>query len=573
MYRVFVTLVVLALTSIQVLGQTCDRACLETILSDYLTALVSHDPSRLPTTSDVKYVENDQMLPLANSLGTYRHIFSDPVSSQVAAITTLMEKTVRIIYIVRLKLSPVPAAQRISRAELIAQTNKYYSGMERNDPRGNYSFFDTSCNRLEDGLQTTNQRTGAAYGHSNDTTFASLGCEAQFQTGFLGFVTRIRDRRFPVVDEERQSTLPDPMSPNGTQQPIPRYFDVPRSLLAAEAFRLRASKLFCIEMTLTEVPYGMRYAFRGRGMDLPGMGTNLTVASPCDRGCLLGVLNRTLEAMAMNDTVSIPLASGIRYSENGQFLAPGDGLWETLGQAARPGVDEYAAVFADPESGTAAYWGGITEHTTPGVLGLRVKVDYGKIIEIEAIAVRAESTGARGGTMTLMRPPLPVEWEGDDSLGGLDPTFQRNAWDSSNTNVTMSALTTAYLDGLENHSSAFVPLTSKCTRRDNGVQTNLSCAEQLDGKGPAPNGLSNMTTAVRDRRVLVADANKGVMMAVAMVDDPATSPLAIEAADRVPSTFMVLQLIKVGDGKIARVEGMVKWMPFGYTSAWAELAR
>jgi hypothetical protein len=30
----------------------------------------------------------------------------------------------------------VPPAQRISRAMLIAQSNKYYSGMERNDPRG-----------------------------------------------------------------------------------------------------------------------------------------------------------------------------------------------------------------------------------------------------------------------------------------------------------------------------------------------------------------------------------------------------------------------------------------------------
>lgn len=62
------------------------------------------------------------------------------------------------------------------------------------------------------------------------------------------------------------------------------------------------------------------------------------------------------------------------------------------------------------------------EHTVPGVLALRIKVDGGKIQEIEADTVRAEFTDTRGGTMTLMRPPLPVEWDGS-STSQLDPTF------------------------------------------------------------------------------------------------------------------------------------------------------
>jgi hypothetical protein len=35
----------------------------------------------------------------------------------------------------------------------------------------------------------------------------ALGCKAQFETGFFHFVTRIRDRRFAVVDEERGLVL------------------------------------------------------------------------------------------------------------------------------------------------------------------------------------------------------------------------------------------------------------------------------------------------------------------------------------------------------------------------------
>ncbi len=58
-------------------------------------------------------------------------------------------------------------------------------------------------------------------------------------------------------------------------------------------------------------------------------------------------------------------------------------------------------------------------------------------------------------------------------------------------------------------------------------------------------------------------------MAVAMIDNTATGPGPTPATERIPSTYMVPQLIKVTDGVITRVEGMVKWMPFGYNSAWS----
>jgi hypothetical protein len=221
-------------------------------------------------------------------------------------------------------LEAVPPAQRISRAMLIAQTNKYYTGMERNDPKGDYSFFDKDCNCLERALKTTNVKTGEAYGHSNDTDFASLGCEAQFQTGFLGFVTKIRERRYPVVEKERQAvlaittfdhngtvrTLP---SMNGKSSPIPAYFDVPRTLHASEAFRLRSDKLFRIEMTLTEVPYGMSSPFHsGPPANLSGAGTSLTAANTCKRACLESLVEQVLQAMLAHDSSHLPLAKGVR---------------------------------------------------------------------------------------------------------------------------------------------------------------------------------------------------------------------------------------------------------------------
>ena len=610
--------VLLLLRSVQAQAGACNRTCLEGQMSDYLNALAAHDPSPLPLAPFALYTENDQVIPIGNgewqvvtSLGTYRHVFSDPQSGQVAAITTITEDGVGAIYIARLKidsggireietqitrdpngaalyekmgkpedvwLQAVPVEKRISRALLVSQTNKYYSGMQNNDPNGNYSFFDKNCSRLEQAVQTTNLNTSTPYGHSNDTVFSSLSCEAQFQTGFLGFVTSIRDRMFPVVDEERQAvfaittldhngTVRYLRDANGTTSPIPEYFDIPRTLQAMEGFRLNGDKLFRIEMNLIELPYGSVSPFRpGPALDLSGAGNNQTVPIPCNAGCLDGVVDLVIHALEAHNPSSLPLAPGVRYSENGQFLALGDGLWETAGPVSMPGVDAYAARFSDPLTGTGAYWGVTMEHRTPGVLALRVKVDSGKITEIEAIDVRAESSGPRYGTITLMRPPLPVEWQADRALGRIDSSFQSNQ--TSFTGIS-PGLSLEYFNGMELHSSTGIPFAPECVRRDNGMQGNLSCAAQMDGNGTAPNGLYNLTSTVHDLRILVTDNKRGVLMAVALVDNTATGPGPMSATEDIPSTYMVPQLIKVTNGVITRVEGMVKWMPYGYVSAWS----
>ncbi len=383
-----------------------------------------------------------------------------------------------------------------------------------------------------------------------------------------------------MVDEERQAvfaittfdhngtvrTLP---SVNGTSSPIPAYFDIPRTLHASEAFRLRADKLFRIEMTLTEVPYGMRSPFHsGPPIKVSAAGTSHSLANPCNRACLDDLVQQALHAMLAHDASGLPLAQGARYSENGQFIAIGDGLWGTAGKIATPGKDAYAATFADPASGTAAYWGLTNENGTTGLLALRIKAGGGKIGEIEAIDVREESQGPRGGTMTLMRPPLPTEFKAA-SIGSLDPAFLAQKAAAARIPQT---LMTAYWDGLERHSSKDVRFTRECTRRDNAIQTSGSCAAQMDGNGTSAS-LYKHTTTVRDRRILVADSERGVVMATAMIDNPGIGADNLPASQRVPGTYMTLQLIKIDGGSVSRVEGMVKWMPFGYNSAWAELKK
>src|SRR3989442_711105 len=63
----------------------CNRACLENVLNQYLAALVSHDPKRLPLSKDAVYTENNQVIEIGDGFwktvegrGNYSHVWADP---------------------------------------------------------------------------------------------------------------------------------------------------------------------------------------------------------------------------------------------------------------------------------------------------------------------------------------------------------------------------------------------------------------------------------------------------------------------------------------------------------------
>lgn len=73
-----------------------------------------------------------------------------------------------------------------------------------------------------------------------------------------------------------------------------------------------------------------------------------------------------LAALAAHDPGRLPVAPGVKSTENDQPLPLGAGEWQISGP---PGRNRH--VFAEPASGTAGYW--VTkENGTTGVLALRV---------------------------------------------------------------------------------------------------------------------------------------------------------------------------------------------------------
>ena len=614
----------------------CDRQCLESFIDQYLTALAKNDPTGLPLADNVVFVENDQRLQLGDGtwrtitgLGKYRHYFADPTTGQVAVMTTLRENDSPIMFDLRLRIfdnkiaeiedmpirtaggaellekmgrpwpeftQTIPVAQRVSRAQLAATANKYLSGMENNNPDGDYSFFDPECDRLEHGIKTTRNKP-TEYGHSTDKEFVTMTCRQQFETGFLGFVTRIRDRRYVVVDEERQTVFGlVVLDHNGTIRKInmsnnrvfviPPYFSTPRTLQVGEAWRMRGDKLYKIEMTLNEYPYGTRPQFnRDSGNWLRYTGNDKTIAEAsngrCDRSCLAQQAEHLLQAMLAHDPDRLPLAKSIKYTENGQQLAPGDGLWGTLTK-----LGDYKVILADTNNGQAVVYTTITETDVPGVLTARIKISDNRIAEIEAVVMREESVGKRGGTLTLMGPRLKDQFNPVQFMQTAPAYPERgNATTSAG---DLQAVVNRFYTDMRNHQGGV--FAGDCQRRINGIViTNdkdaavpdptvssyrpysMSCAEQFDA------GVFNYISAVRDQRILAVDTDRGLVMDLVFYDiaNPA-QPIQVASVGTVklppastgPYTIMAAQLFHIVNGKIAGIDTMLRPEPYGMSSGW-----
>jgi hypothetical protein len=284
----------------------CGRACLEAFANQYLDALVAHDPSRIPLAKNVKFTENGQELAVGDALwatasdppAAYRIYFTDPQTGQVGFNGLMKENGKLALISFRLKLSkdkkvaaieqivarddgqffggksltapdPIYAeildpADRSPRADMITIADSYFKALERMDGTRSVPFADT-CNRFENGIQTTNNPKlfGASNGGFN---ISAMSCTEQFKTGYLRFVTQIR-RRHLVVDEERGIVSSTAILDHAGNiksvtltdgRTVPISLSSPTSLMGGGFFKIKGGKIHRIHTILTSVPYGMK---------------------------------------------------------------------------------------------------------------------------------------------------------------------------------------------------------------------------------------------------------------------------------------------------------------------------
>ena len=268
-------------------------------LDRFRDALAARDPARVEWDPGLRYTENNVALEPGDgvwntltALGPYDLRFADASHGQVALFTCVEETdavspcAIRLcfrggvveeceIVVARNKdegfpfcdqkfedkpamLAEVPAAERVSRAEMIALANGYFETIERNNGMIRTRFH-PHCNRVENGVQTTNNA-------DFPLPIARLGCEEQFALGWYRYDDALRGRRFPLVDIERgivlaygfidhSGRLGDYELTDGTKvsSPVRR----PHSYYLAEAFKIRDGAIEQVEAVFHTVPYKM----------------------------------------------------------------------------------------------------------------------------------------------------------------------------------------------------------------------------------------------------------------------------------------------------------------------------
>ena len=160
----------------------------------------------------------------------------------------------------------VPPGERMSRADLVRISNMYFTGMQRNDGKGEYPFAE-DCDRFENGNKTTNNGQPKPDPKTATGYSGAWSCMEQFKSGLIHFVTRIRDRRFVAIDPERGLTYSFVFFDHSAGDT--RHFQTPdgRNVSGgptrpftwqiAELFKVEKNQIRRIEAILQESPYGM----------------------------------------------------------------------------------------------------------------------------------------------------------------------------------------------------------------------------------------------------------------------------------------------------------------------------
>ena len=289
--------------------------------------------------------------------------------------------------------------------------------------------------------------------------------------------------------------------------------------------------------------------------------------SNCDRACLTGLMDQYLNAMVANDSTKAPVAANVKYTENAARLPLNEGLWFTAA-----GLTNYKIVLVDPEGSAAAFIGVVTEHMPQGqpprntLLALRVKVAKRQITEAEAVVVR----NVNERNMANLRTPRPALVE------TLTPAQRRPRTD-------LVKISNLYFDAIEQSSGTVAPFDDNCNRLENGMRTAGPPLPGADSGRPTQrcadginSGVFQVITAIKPRRVLVVDEEKGLTFGVYMFQHKGLTQITMKDGSTRPAPYFVglpvtmpmAEVFKIVNGNIREVEAVGVQIPYGLGPGW-----
>ena len=287
--------------------QGCDRQCLYGFVDQYMAALVARDPARLPWAASVKFTENNVRLSIGDGLwgtitgrGAEDLRAADPEQGEVAYFGVVDERGNQAFFALRMKiedrtiaqvetivdrkgygpgpfgdpstlqpipllLEDVPPEHRRPRQRVIALADGYFNTLQLNDGQL-FTQFTDDCSRRENGVWTANDPHPDPQAQSSLSSYGKISCEAGFKLGNYRWDDRLRDRRFPLVDEEKglvlaagfidhAGRLETYTTTDGVKHESP--MKSPHSFCLLEMFKILDGKIRHAESVFITVPYDM----------------------------------------------------------------------------------------------------------------------------------------------------------------------------------------------------------------------------------------------------------------------------------------------------------------------------
>ena len=295
----------------------------------------------------------------------------------------------------------------------------------------------------------------------------------------------------------------------------------------------------------------------------------------CNRACLENLIDQYLKAVVAHDPSKLPLSKDVMYTENNQVMDVGDGFWKTA-----QGLGNYRHVFADPEFGQVAMMGTMMEAGAPLLMSLRLRVELGRITEIESIYFKPGGGG-------------PNNIAAMDKMGKAEDLWFRTIPPAQRLpRQQMISIADAYFSGLQKNDGKGVngsptyPFTNDCHRIENGSPTtnvppppNLAPGAanlfSLDCLTQFAKGYYYVVQNIHHRRYPLVDQERGVVWTHCTFDQGTVNSGVLSDGTKHsypgfnrPSSILVSEAFLIENGKIRRVEMIGPSATYHITSPW-----
>src|SRR5580698_2036273 len=285
------------------------------------------------------------------------------------------------------------------------------------------------------------------------------------------------------------------------------------------------------------------------------------------RSCYERLVDDYLAALVAHDPSRIAFAADARFVENIKATKIGDGLWKTASAA----PTTFKIYVPDPVSGQVGFMGVMQEGGKPILLGLRLQVFEGHVIQAEHVIAR-DLSAQNLANLQVARP----------IFAKVTPEGMRMP------RYEIKGIAYAYYDALDFNDGELAPMARDCERHENGRESSGSRAP-VTAKTPKPNysamdctrqfstGMMAYIDNIDNIRVVAVDPLTGLAFGLShfhhsmkyhVFPIKGVPGVTQREVNSQPFDLPAAHIFKISGGKIHQIEAMGFVAPYNSPSGW-----